>query len=54
MKFFVHDQMLLINRFDDECITFRQILSENKTTLKEILLRDCKIKNEVLYRRSKL
>ena len=46
--------MLLINRFDEECMTFRQTLSKSKTTLKEILLRDCKIKNKVLYRRSKL
>ena len=46
--------MLLINRFDEECITLKQTLSESKTTLKEILLKDCKIKNEVLYRRSKL
>ena len=54
IKFFVHDQMLLINRFDEECITLRQVLSKGKTTLKEILLRNCKIKNEVLYRRSRL
>ena len=46
--------MLLINRFNEECITLRQTLNKNKTTLKEILLKDCKIKNEVLYRRSRL
>ena len=54
MKFFVHDQMLLINKFDEECMTLRQTLSENKTILKEISLRDYKIKNEILYRRSRL
>ena len=46
--------MLLINRFDEKCITLKQVFSKNKTILKEILLKDCKIKNEVLYRRSKL
>ena len=46
--------MLLINRFDEEYMTLRQTLSKNKTTLKEILLRDCKIKNKVLYCRNKL
>ena len=46
--------MLLINRFDEECMTLRQTLSESKTTLKEISLRNCKIENEVLYRRSRL
>ena len=46
--------MFLINRFNKECIIFRQTLSKSKTTLKEILLRDCKIKNEVLYRCSRL
>ena len=46
--------MLLINRFDEEYITLRQTLSKNKTILKEILLRNCKIENKVLYRRSKL
>ena len=46
--------MFLINRFDEECITFKQTLSESKTILKEISLRDCKIKNKVLYRRSRL
>ena len=46
--------MLLINRFDEECMTLRQTLNKSKTTLKEILLRDCKIENEVLYRRNKL
>ena len=35
-------------------MTLRETLSKNKTTSKEILLRDCKIENEVLYRRSKL
>ena len=54
IKFFVYNQMFLINKFDEECMTLRQTLSENKTTLKEILLRDCKIKNEVLYCRSRL
>ena len=46
--------MLLINRFDEEYMTFKQTLSKSKTTLKEISLRDCKIENEVLYRRNKL
>ena len=46
--------MLLINRFDEECMILRQILSEGKIILKEILLKDYKIENEVLYRRSKL
>ena len=54
MKFFVHDQMLLINRFNKECITLRQTLSENKTILKETSLKDCKIKNKDLYCRSRL
>ena len=54
MKFFVHDQMFLINRFDKECITLRQTLNKNKTILKEISLRNYKIENEVLYYRSKL
>ena len=54
IKLFVHNQMLLINRFDEECMTLRQILNKGKTTLKEILLRNCKIKNKVLYCRSKL
>ena len=46
--------MLLINRFDKECIILRQTLSKNKTILKKISLRDCKIENEVLYYRNKL
>ena len=46
--------MFIINRFNEECMTFRQILNESKTTLKEISLRNYKIKNEVLYHRSKL
>ena len=46
--------MFLINKFDEECIIFRQILSENKIILKETLLRNYKIENEVLYCRSKL
>ena len=46
--------MLLINKFNKECITFRQTLSESKIILKEISLKDYKIKNEVFYRRSKL
>ena len=46
--------MLLINKFNKEYITLRQTLSENKTILKEILLRDYKIKNKVLYYRSRL
>ena len=46
--------MFLINRFNEECIILRQTLSENKTTLKEISLRNCKIENEVLYRHSRL
>ena len=46
--------MLLINKFNEEYMTFKQILSKNKTTLKEISLRNCKIKNEVLYRCSRL
>ena len=46
--------MFLINRFDEECITLRQTLSKSKMTLKEILLRNYKIKNKVLYRRSRL
>ena len=54
MKFFVHNQMFLINRFDEECMTLRQTLNKNKIILKEISLKDCKIENEVLYRRSKL
>ena len=54
IKLFVHNQMLLIDRFDEECMTLRQTLSESKTTLKEISLRDCKIENEVLYHRSRL
>ena len=46
--------MLLINRFNKECITLKQTLSKNKTTLKEISLKDYKIKNKVLYYYSKL
>ena len=46
--------MFLINRFEQEYITLKQILSKSKIILKKILLRDCKIKNEVLYRCSKL
>ena len=54
MKLFVHDQMLLINRFDEECMALRQALSEGKTALKGTSLRDCKVENGVLYRRSRL
>ena len=46
--------MFLINKFDEEYITLRQILSENKTTLKKISLRNYKIENKVLYHRNKL
>ena len=35
-------------------MTLKQTLSESKITLNKISLRDCKIENEVLYRRSKL
>ena len=54
MKLFVYNQMFLINRFDKEYITLKQTLSENKIILKEILLRNYKIKNKVLYRCSRL
>ena len=46
--------MFLINKFNEEYTTLRQILSKSKTILKEILLRNFKIKNKVLYRRSRL
>ena len=46
--------MFLINRFDEECMTLRQILNKSKTTLKKISLKDYKIENEVLYHRNKL
>ena len=46
--------MFLINRFNEKCITLKQILSKSKIILKEISLRDCKIENEVLYCRNRL
>ena len=46
--------MLLINKFNKECMIFKQTLNENKTILKEILLKNCKIKNKVLYCCNKL
>ena len=41
--------MLLINKFNKEYVIFKQVFNKSKTTWKEILLRNCKIKNKVLY-----
>ena len=32
MKFFVYNWLLLINKFDKEYVTLKQILNKNKTT----------------------
>ena len=47
---FIYERILIINKIDDNCTIYREIIEQNFTLINEIDLRNCNEKNDVLYR----
>ena len=51
---FIYERVLVVNKTNDDCKTYRETLEQNLTSMNEINLRDCHAKNDVLYRDDRL
>ena len=56
MKFdeFIYERVFVVNKVDDDCTTYREIIEQNFISMNEINLRDCVEKNDALYRDDRL
>ena len=50
----IHDRILTVNKNDEECTTIRQLVAKKKSTYKHIDIKNCFIKDEILYHRNRL
>ena len=51
---FIYERILIVNKIDDDCTTYREIIEQNFTSINEIDLRNCNKKNDILYRNDRL
>ena len=51
---FIHNRILTVNKNDEECTTIRQLVAKKKSTYKHIDIKNCFIKDEILYHRNRL
>ena len=50
----IYERVLVVNKVDDDCTTYREIIEQNLISVNEIDLRNCVEKNDVLYRDDRL
>ena len=50
----IYERVFVVNKVDDDCTTYREIIEQNFTSVNEIDLRDCVEKNDALYRDDRL
>ena len=51
---FIYERVLVVNKVDDDCKTYRDALEQDLISVNEINLRDCHAKNDALYRDDRL
>ena len=51
---FIYERILVVNKKNDDCKTYRETLEQNLTSMNEINLQNCHEKNDVLYRNDRL
>ena len=50
----IHDRILTVNKNDEKCTIIRQLVAKKKSTYKHIDIKDCFIKDGILYHRNRL
>ena len=50
----IYEQVLVVNKKDDDCKTYRETLEQDLTSVNEVNLQNCHEKNDVLYRDDRL
>ena len=51
---FIYERILVVNKVDDDCTTYREIIEQNFILMNEIDLRNCIKKDDTLYRNDQL
>ena len=51
---FIYERIFVVNKVDDDCKTYREILEQNFISMNEVNLQNCQKKNDVLYRNDRL
>ena len=51
---FIYERILVVNKIDDDCKTYRDAFEQDLASMNKINLRDCHAKNDALYRDDKL
>ena len=50
----IYERILVVNKVDDDCKTYREALEQDLTSIDEVNLQDCQKNNDVLYRDDRL
>ena len=50
----IYERILVANKTDDDCRTYRETFNQNFIFVNEINLRDCQKKNDALYYKNRL
>ena len=50
----IYERVLVVNKVDDDCTTYCEVIEQNLISMNEIDLRDCIEKNDALYRNDRL
>ena len=50
----IYERVLVVNKTDDDCKTYREALEQDLTSVNEVNLQDCRETNDVLYRDDRL
>ena len=50
----IYERVLVVNKIDDDCTTYREIIEQNFISMNEINLRNCIKINDALYRDNRL
>ena len=51
---FIYERILVVNKIDDDCKTYREVFEQDFISVNEVNLQDCQKKNDVLYRDDRL
>jgi len=50
----IYQQILKINRIDENCTLLREVVSKDETQCEDIRLKNCRVQNEILYHDNQL